>query len=403
VSLKPGARLGPYEVTAQVGRGGMGEVYRATDTGLKRAVAIKVLPDALASDVDRLARFQREAEVLASLNHPNIAAIYGLERAGTMTALVMELVEGPTLADRIARGPLSMDEALPIARQVAEALEAAHEQGFVHRDLKPANIKVRPDGAVKVLDFGLAKAFALEPRSPSANAMTHSPTLTNPVNMTGLGVILGTAAYMAPEQARGKAVTRSTDIWAFGCVLYEMLTGRPAFPGDDAAEIQKAFRRFDDTQIAVQSLTTSERKVLVEEGADARYVPTGHLCTRGWAPSWPCRSIRHGSTSRGRPLESLTMSCSDVNALSGAVRDSGTTFFSVSNNGTLAYVPGGMTPDPEVSIIQFDRAGVGAPLPVPRHNLIGPRLSRDGRRLAAVTSQTPTCGLSTSRAAPPRR
>ena len=197
----------------------MGEVYRATDTNLKRAVAIKVLPESVATDRDRLARFQREAEVLASLNHPNIAAIYGLERSDGTTALVMELVEGPTLADRIAKGPIAIDEALPIARQIAEALEAAHEQGIIHRDLKPANIKLRPDGTVKVLDFGLAKA--LEPMASRVDT-TASQTITSPA-MTGVGMLLGTAAYMSPEQARGKAVDKRSDIWAFGCVLYEML------------------------------------------------------------------------------------------------------------------------------------------------------------------------------------
>jgi serine/threonine protein kinase len=199
--LNPGTRLGPYEITAQIGVGGMGEVYRATDTKLKRQVAVKVLPATVADDPDRLARFQREAEVLAALNHPNIAAIYGLEESGEMTALVMELVEGPTLATRIAAGPLSIDDVLPIARQIAEALEAAHEQGIVHRDLKPANIKVRTDGTVKVLDFGLAKA--MEPAGVMAH-VSQAATITTPA-MTKTGMILGTAAYMSPEQARGKA------------------------------------------------------------------------------------------------------------------------------------------------------------------------------------------------------
>ena len=235
--LIPGTRLGPYEITAQIGVGGMGEVYRATDTQLKRAVAIKVLPDAVSSDPERLARFQREAEVLASLNHPNIAQIYGLERSsGQAIALVMELVEGPTLAERIGASPLPVDEALAIARQIAESLEAAHEQGIVHRDLKPANVKVREDGTVKVLDFGLAKA--LEPasaiRSISPSSMTLSPTITTPA-MTQAGFILGSAAYMSPEQARGRTADRRADIWAFGCVLYEMLTGRRAFEADDVS------------------------------------------------------------------------------------------------------------------------------------------------------------------------
>jgi serine/threonine-protein kinase len=208
-------------------------VYKATDTNLKRSVAIKVLPASVAGDAERLARFQREAEVLAALNHPNIAAIYGLERSGATTALVMELVEGPTLADRIAEGAIPIEEALPIAKQIAEALEAAHEQGIIHRDLKPANIKVRPDGAVKVLDFGLAKA--MEPAAGSSPSLSMSPTITTPA-MTQPGMILGTAAYMAPEQAKGRPADKRSDIWAFGCVLYEMLTGKRAFDGEDAAE-----------------------------------------------------------------------------------------------------------------------------------------------------------------------
>ena len=207
----------------------MGEVYRATDTKLKRQVAIKILPPSLVADHDRLARFQREAEVLASLNHPNIAAIYGLEESAGVTALVMELVEGDELSQRIARGAIPLDEALPIATQIAEALEAAHEQGIIHRDLKPANIKVRSDGTVKVLDFGLAKA--MDPPAGSSPQMSQSPTLS--LHATQAGIILGTAAYMAPEQARGKTVDKRADIWAFGAVLFEMLTGTRAFGGED--------------------------------------------------------------------------------------------------------------------------------------------------------------------------
>jgi serine/threonine protein kinase len=195
----------------------MGEVYRAKDTNLKRSVALKVLPDSVAGDAERLARLQREAEILASLNHPNIASIYGLEKSDGTTALVMELVEGPTLGDRIAQGPIRFDEALSIAKQIAEALEAAHEQGIIHRDLKPANIKVRPDGTVKVLDFGLAKALDLP--GALAPSVTQSPTITSPAVLTGVGALLGTPAYMSPEQARGKPIDKRTDIWAFGCVL----------------------------------------------------------------------------------------------------------------------------------------------------------------------------------------
>jgi Tol biopolymer transport system component len=241
LALSPGTRLGAYQILSLLGRGGMGEVYRACDTKLGRDVAIKVLPDLVANDAERLARFHREAEVLASLNHPHIAHIHGFEDSTGVPALVMELVEGPTLADRIAKGPLSIDEALPIARQIAEAVEAAHEQGIVHRDLKPANIKLRPDGTVKVLDFGLAKA--IEPVSGRAATVTASPTITSPAVMTGVGMILGTAAYMSPEQAKGRPADRRADIWAFGCVLYEMLTRKRLFDGDDVSETIAAVLR----------------------------------------------------------------------------------------------------------------------------------------------------------------
>src|SRR5512145_597 len=224
--LSAGTRVGPYEILSALGAGGMGEVYRARDTKLDRAVAIKILPEAFAVDTERIARFQREAKTLASLNHPNIAHIHGLEESAGIRALVMELVEGEDLAQRIARGAIPVAEALLIARQVAEALEAAHEQGIVHRDLKPANIKVRPDGTVKVLDFGLAKA--MEPTGVASPSVSQSPTITTPA-MTEAGMILGTAAYMSPEQARGTPVDKRSDIWAFGCVLFEMLAGRPAF------------------------------------------------------------------------------------------------------------------------------------------------------------------------------
>jgi serine/threonine-protein kinase len=233
MTLTAGARLGPYEILSSLGAGGMGEVYRARDAKLNRDVALKVLPDLLAGDPDRLARFRREAQVLAVLNHPNIAHIYGFEDSGAIHAIVMELVEGPTLADRIAAGAIPLAEALPIARQIAEALEAAHEQGIVHRDLKPANVKVRDDGAVKVLDFGLAKALGPDGSGATPDAM-NSPTLT--ARATQMGTILGTAAYMAPEQARGKTVDKRADVWAFGVVLYEMLTGTRAFGGDNIAE-----------------------------------------------------------------------------------------------------------------------------------------------------------------------
>jgi hypothetical protein len=237
VTLAPGTRLGPYEVIAPLGAGGMGEVYRARDTKLNRDVAIKVLGGAFSSDAERLARFTREAHTLAALNHPNIASIYGIEEFSGGRALVMEIVEGEDLSAHIARGPIPLVEAFPIARQIADALETAHEQGIVHRDLKPANVKIRTDGTVKVLDFGLAKA--IDPGA-GGDAM-NSPTLT--AQGTRAGTIIGTAAYMSPEQARGKPVDKRADIWAFGVVLYEMLTGERAFKGDDISEILAAVLR----------------------------------------------------------------------------------------------------------------------------------------------------------------
>jgi len=244
-----GRQLGPYQIVAKLGAGGMGEVYRARDTKLNREAAIKVLPELFAHDAERLARFTREAQTLASLNHPNIAQIYGVEesapstgsgQAGTL-ALVMELVDGEDLSEIIARGPVPVDDALQMARQIAEALEAAHDLGIIHRDLKPANIKVRQDGAVKVLDFGLAKA--VDPAGASGTNAANSPTLT--AHATQMGMVIGTAAYMSPEQARGKNVDRRADIWAFGIVLYEMLTGRRVFEGGEISDVLAAVLRQD--------------------------------------------------------------------------------------------------------------------------------------------------------------
>jgi Tol biopolymer transport system component len=258
MTLSAGTKLGPYEILAPLGAGGMGEVYRARDAKLNRDVAIKVLPESVAEDAERLARFQREAQVLASLNHPHIAAIYGLEKSGSIEALVLELVEGETLADRIAGGPVPVDEALIIARQIADALEAAHEKGIVHRDLKPANVKITPEGKVKVLDFGLAKALTGDRSSPD---VSHSPTLT--AAATRAGVVLGTAAYMSPEQARGKSVDKRADIWAFGAVLYEMLVGRKAFEGETVSDTLAAVLRADiDWAALPQQTPSSVRRVL---------------------------------------------------------------------------------------------------------------------------------------------
>jgi serine/threonine-protein kinase len=287
VALTPGTRIGPYEITALIGEGGMGKVWRAHHTALNRDDALKVLPEAFASDPDRLARFRREARVLASLNHPNIAHVYGLEQAGGVQALVMELVEGPTLADRIAQGPIPIDEALPIARQIAEGLEAAHEQGIIHRDLKPANIKVRPDGTVKVLDFGLAKLTESTAATTNPSALSMSPTITSPALMSGVGVLLGTAAYMSPEQARGRTIDRRADIWAFGVVLFEMLSGKRAFEDEDVSmTLSKVLQRepnFDALPPAVpahvrQALRVCLRKDAKQRVSDIRDV---HLALEG--------------------------------------------------------------------------------------------------------------------------
>ena len=234
MSVAPGQTIGVYQVGEQIGEGGMGQVYQARDTSLDRDVALKVLPPLFTDDPERLARFEREAKTLASLNHPNIGQIYGIAETDDTRALVLELIEGPTLADRISQGPVPIDDALSIANQIADALEAAHEQGIIHRDLKPANVKVKDDGTVKVLDFGLAKAFA--PDASSAD-LAASPTISLTAAATQMGMIIGTAAYMAPEQAKGKPVDKRADIWAFGALLFEMLTARKPFPGEDVSEV----------------------------------------------------------------------------------------------------------------------------------------------------------------------
>ena len=320
-----GSRFGYYEVVAKLGEGGMGEVYRAHDSRLNRDVALKVLPAAFAHDPDRLARFRREAQVLAALNHPNIGAIYGFEEAsstephGGMThALVLELVEGPTLADRIADGPISVADALPIARQVALALEAAHDRGLIHRDLKPANIKVRDDGAVKVLDFGLAKAL-LPDDAKHAGDSANSPTLTN--RATELGVILGTAAYMAPEQAKGKAVDRRADMWAFGVVLFEMLTGRRLFRGEDASDTLAEVLKSDpdwnalpsDTPLSIRRLLrrclTRDPQQRWRDAADARLEIEDAMAAsaRADATSPAPASASASTSSRERMIWALTL------------------------------------------------------------------------------------------------
>ncbi len=235
-----GQTLGHYRVLEQIGAGGMGEVYRARDEHLHRDVALKLLPETFAQDAERLARLSREAQLLASVNHPNIAAIYRLEESDTVRCLVLELVEGETLSARILRGRLPLDEALPLARQIAEGLEAAHDRGIIHRDLKPANVKVTAEGQVKILDFGLAKAISSDSQAVD---LARSPTVSEVLGRTG--VILGTAAYMSPEQARGRPLDKRTDIWSFGCVLYEMLAGRLAFGGDTVSDVIAAILQRD--------------------------------------------------------------------------------------------------------------------------------------------------------------
>ena len=262
MQLNPGSTLGPYRIVSSLGAGGMGEVYRAHDAKLHRDVAIKVLASLFAADPDRVSRFEREAQTLAAVNDPHIAHIYGLEETAGALALVMELVEGEDLARRIARGPVPIDDAIPIARQIAEALEAAHELGIMHRDLKPANVMVRPDGMVKILDFGLAKMVGGASGPDATVATMSSPTVLSPA-MTQIGIILGTAAYMAPEQARGKAIDRRVDVWAFGCILFEMLSGTRPFGGETVTDVLSAIVSRDPDWTALPEQTSVEiRKLL---------------------------------------------------------------------------------------------------------------------------------------------
>jgi Tol biopolymer transport system component len=311
MSVKAGTQLGSYEVVAQIGAGGMGEVYKAHDTKLGRDVAIKILPEAFAHDAERLARFQREAKMLAALNHPNIATIYGLEHSDSTHFLIMELVSGETLADRIKReGAVPVEEALKLAVQISEALEVAHEKGIIHRDLKPANVKVTPEGKVKVLDFGLAKAFSGDVADSNPS---QSPTLSAVATMQG--VLLGTAAYMSPEQARGKAVDKRTDIWAFGCVMYELLAGKQAFAGDDITDILAAVVRAEPDWQALPAATpvkirdllrrclqkdkalrmrdAGDASIEIQEGLTAPPTAVALTAARGWRErlAWPTAAI----------------------------------------------------------------------------------------------------------------
>ncbi len=312
-----GMRFGPYEILSPLGAGGMGQVYRARDTRLGRDVALKTLPDSFTDDPERLARFRREAQVLASLNHPHVGAIYGLEDVDGRQVLVLEFVDGETLADRLARGAIPAADAVVLARQIAEALEAAHDKGIVHRDLKPANIALTREGTVKVLDFGLAKAA-----EPSSGPHIDAPTLTSPALMTGEGVILGTAAYMSPEQARGRAADRRSDVWAFGCVLYEMLAGRRPFAGNEISDtiasvlrdepdyqalppaarpLAGLLRRLLEKDPARRLRDMSDVKLLITD-ADAAPLPLAPAGSRSrWIGAGAVAGIVAGVADRGAP------------------------------------------------------------------------------------------------------
>jgi serine/threonine protein kinase/Tol biopolymer transport system component len=331
--LEAGFRLGVYVIQGQLGAGGMGEVYRAHDTKLNRDVALKILPSEFAVDPDRLARFKREAQVLASLDHPNIGAIYGFEESDGIHALVLQLVEGPTLADRIAECPLPIAEALPIARQIADALEAAHDKGVIHRDLKPANIKIAPDGQVKVLDFGLAKLIDAD-AGPSSQirgyspGLTNSPTITTPA-MTRMGIILGTAAYMSPEQAKGQPADKRSDVWSFGCVFYEMLTGTRAFEGQDVSDTLAAVLRGEPDwtklptvvpsliRALVEGCLEKDRKERIADISTARFLLSERRTTVGSVPV----AARRLTSTRAALLAAITAS---IAAIAGwSVRPSG--------------------------------------------------------------------------------
>jgi len=275
-----GTTISHYKVLEKIGQGGMGEVYRAEDTNLSREVAIKVLPEQFTKDPQRLARFEREAKLLASLNHPNIAAIHSFEHSDDVHFLVLELVPGETLQERVAKGPVPVEEALEVCRQIAEGVEAAHEKGVIHRDLKPANVKVTPEGKVKILDFGLAKAF--EEETPVTD-ISQSPTLTE--EMTRAGVILGTAAYMSPEQAKEKAVDKRADVVAFGAILYELLTGKRAFQGESITETLASILKGEpDWKVLPQNTPTRVRELMdecLEKEADDRLRDIGHIDDEG--------------------------------------------------------------------------------------------------------------------------
>jgi eukaryotic-like serine/threonine-protein kinase len=376
MTLAAGTRLGAYEVLGALGAGGMGEVYRARDTRLDRDVAIKILPGIFADDPDRLMRFEREAKSLASLNHPHIAQIYGIEGSEGVRALVMELVEGEDLAAQIARGPMPLDEAIPIARQIAEALEAAHEAGIIHRDLKPANIKVRPDGTVKVLDFGLAKA--LEPAGAShPGGLMNSPTFTSPAfaqatagqaPLTQLGLVLGTAAYMAPEQAKGKAVDKRIDIWAFGCVLYEMLTGTSPFAAESMSEVMAAVLTRELDWRALPPGTPPAVRRLLER-----------CLTRD--PRLRLRDIGEARVLLDRPLEGVASAPSNAAVPARAAPWPALLLLAMLAAGAAGYLLGGRAPAEPPRLLQTTFQQITEQPGVERQ----PTISPDGRTVVYVS------------------
>jgi Tol biopolymer transport system component len=377
VTLQSGRTLGHYEILSTLGAGGMGEVYRARDTRLGREVAIKLLLDEVASDPERLARFEREARVLASLNHPHIATLHGFETEGATKFLVMELVEGETLADRIARGPITIEEAIPIFVQIAEGLEAAHEKGVIHRDLKPANVKVAANGKVKILDFGLAKALVDEPGAAAASALSHSPTLT--LQATQRGQILGTAAYMSPEQAKGKAVDRRSDVWSFGACLFEALTGQRAFQGDDAPELLASVLTREPDWTALPAATPRHIRTLLRRCLVKN--PRDRLHDIGDARIELALPLEESDSSAGSSavLPASTSKASRARiALAGAVIGAALV--------AAAWAWWALRRDlgaPEPTLRKFS-IEAGTNLLVTQDGLSGPVLSPDGKRIAFV-------------------
>ena len=369
--LAPGVRFGVYEIAAPIGQGGMGQVWRAIDTTLGRQVAIKVLPDAFATDPERVMRFEREAKTLAALNHPHIAAIYGFEKSDSGHGLVMELVEGADLSDRIARGAIPLDEALPIAKQIAEALEAAHDQGIIHRDLKPGNIKVRTDGEVKILDFGLAKALDPSDQVPTAS-LANSPTITSPA-MTMRGVILGTAAYMSPEQAAGKAADKRSDLWSFGVVLLEMLTGQRVFTGESVSHVLAAVLKSDpdwsllpkDTPPAIRRLLRrcleKDRRRRIADASDARLDIEEAMAPHGAEPA-PSGAVNSGPRGATWTLGALALSAAVIAAMA------------VPTMRYLRQAPASTRPETRADIL------------TPAGDLASFALSPDGRQLVYVAT-----------------